>query len=68
MAEAKASKKKLSLATQIFIALVLGIREDPEEFSLTEGIIYCLVAEDAAYLIQNTAAVSDFINAEIAKK
>ena len=28
----------------------------------------CLVAEDAAYLIQNTAAVSDFINAEIAKK
>lgn len=28
----------------------------------------CLVAEDAAYLIQNTAAVSDFINGEIAKK
>lgn len=28
----------------------------------------CLVAEDATYLIQNTAAVSDFINAEIAKK
>ncbi|MCR5443929.1 MAG: hypothetical protein K6E89_09295 [Sphaerochaetaceae bacterium] len=28
----------------------------------------CLVAEDAAFLIQNTAAVSDFINGEIAKK
>ena len=28
----------------------------------------CLVAEDAAYLIQNSTAVSDFINAEIAKK
>ena len=28
----------------------------------------CLVAEDATYLIQNTAAVSDFINGEIAKK
>ena len=28
----------------------------------------CLVAEDAAYIMQNRTAVSDFINAEIAKK
>ncbi len=28
----------------------------------------CLVAEDAAYIMQNRVAVSDFINAEIAKK
>ena len=28
----------------------------------------CLVAEDAAYIMQNRTSVSDFINAEIAKK